>query len=328
MPDAAPALPGGPTDLAPRVRRYEPADERLWDDLVARAKNGVFLFRRRYMDYHADRFADHSLLFFEGDKLVGLLPANRRDDALVSHGGLTFGGLVIDDRLRVGAVQKIFDALVEHLYAEGLCRLVYKPVPHIYHTAPAEEDLYALFRLGARLVRRQVSATVRTAERVGYAKGRKWSTKRALASGLEVGPSLDFRGFMALEEAHLREKYGARPTHTADEMELLAGRFPENIKLFTATKGGELLGGVVVYHNRRVAHTQYIGATANGLALGAVDAIIHHLLNDVFKDVTYFDFGTSTADDGSSLNTGLIENKESYGARAVCYDAYELILAG
>ena len=62
--------------------------------------------------------------------------------------------------------------------------------------------------------------------------------------------------FMAVEDAHLREKYGVRPTHTAAEMELLAGRFPDNIKLFAAHLGTDMVGGVVVYESRRVAHAQ------------------------------------------------------------------------
>ena len=40
-------------------------------------KNATFLFRRDYMDYHRDRFADHSLMIFRGEKLAALLPANR-----------------------------------------------------------------------------------------------------------------------------------------------------------------------------------------------------------------------------------------------------------
>jgi Acetyltransferase (GNAT) domain len=313
-----------PKDAAFRVRRYESDDKPAWDRFVKGAKNGVFLFHRDYMDYHADRFADHSLLFYEGEALVGLLPANVREDALVSHGGLTFGGVLTDDRMRAGGMLRIFEGMKAYCRGQSLSRIIYKATPHIYHSVPAEEDLYALHREGGRLHRREVAAVIRMADRVSYAKGRKWSTKRGLAQGLVVEPSLDFRAFIALEEELLHKKYGSRPTHTAAEMELLAGRFPENIKLYTASKDGTLLGGVVIYHSRRVAHTQYIGANDVGLALGAIDCIIHHLLNEVYADVAYFDFGTCTGKDGVSLNSGLMENKESYGARAVVYDIYEL----
>ena len=45
-----------------------------------------------------------------------------------------------------------------------------------------------------------------------------------------------------------------------------------------------------------------------------------------YKHVKYFDFGVSTEDEGRYLNKGLICNKETYGARAVVYDFYELLL--
>ena len=35
------------------IRRYTPADKRIWDLYVAKSKNATFLFRRDYMDYHS-----------------------------------------------------------------------------------------------------------------------------------------------------------------------------------------------------------------------------------------------------------------------------------
>jgi hypothetical protein len=311
-----------------RVSPYEPGWSGRWDDFVGRAKNGVFLFRRAYMDYHADRFADHSLLFFQEDELVAVLPASARDGVLTSHGGLTFGGVVCGDRMRTATMLEVFDALGDHLRGRGVRRVVYKAVPHIYHRVPAEEDLYALFRAGARLVRRDVSSAVPMGARVEPTKGRKWALRRSREQGLEVGRSHDFRTFMAIEEANLRARHNVKPTHTAAEMELLAGRFPDNIRLYAACRGGAMLGGVVVYGGGQVAHAQYIAATEEGRRLGAVDAVMDVLLNDVYAAVPYFDFGISTEDGGRRLNAGLCDYKESYGARAVAYDFYEFDPAG
>jgi hypothetical protein len=309
-----------------RVVRYAPEHRRDWDGFLDRSRNGVFLFRRDYMEYHADRFADHSLLFADEGRLLGLLPASERDGTLTSHGGLTFGGVLSDGKMRTPLMLELFGRLTEYLREQNIGRLVYKAVPHIYHRVPTEEDLYALYRHGGRLVRRDVSSTIWMREREPLSKGRKWSVKRARANGLTVGRSHDFAAFMAIEEAHLLEKYGVRPTHTAAEMELLAGRFPDHIKLFAAHRGAEMLGGVVVYESRRVAHAQYIAATATGRELGALDLILDVLLNETYVDKPYFDFGISTEDGGRTLNVGLVENKESYGARAVAYDFYELDL--
>lgn len=311
-----------------RVETYNPEKRHQWDDFVARSKNGVFLFQRGYLEYHADRFQDHSLLFYVEDKLVALLPANRREQSLHTHGGLTFGGFITDPRLRTPLALELLEALIDHARSQQISRLHYKAIPHVYHRIPAEEDLYALFRHDARLVRRDVSSAIRMVDRPALSKGRKWSAKRARSHGLSVRSSSEFGQFMAIEAEHLQSKYGVQPTHTAAEMEMLAGRFPENIKLFAAYLGTDMLGGVLVYESTQVAHAQYIAATERGKELSVLDAVLETLLEEVYPQKAYFDFGISTERQGRFLNVGLIDNKESYGARAVVYDHYELELGG
>jgi hypothetical protein len=310
-----------------RVERYQPEQRSRWNEFIARSKNGVFLFHRDYMEYHADRFVDHSLVFLDDDKPVALLPANRRDDALVSHGGLTYGGFVTDERMRATTMLRLFDALGEHCNTEGLKKVVYKSVPHIYHRVPAEEDLYALFAKNAKLFRRDISSSVFLAERPPVTKGRKCSIKKARSAGLRVVRSDEIERFMSIEEENLQKRYNTKPTHSGAELRLLVQRFPDNIKLYAAYRGEEMLGGVVVYETARVAHSQYIATTDAGRELSAHDLVMDELLNQVYTSKAYFDFGISTEQQGRYLNAGLIENKESYGARAVTYDHYELEVA-
>jgi len=310
-----------------RLERFRPELKQQWDDFVGRAKNSLFLFLRDYMDYHADRFADHSLLAYQGDRLMALLPANERDGVLVSHGGLTFGGFITDGRMRTATMLELFNRLGDYARTAGVGRLTYKAIPHIYHRHPAEEDLYALTRHGAKLVRRDVSSTIALAERLALTKGRKCGISRAKACDLAVRRSDDFEAFMELERVRLWDRYHVVPTHSAAEMRLLADRFPANIKLFGAYKEQELLGGVLIYESARVAHAQYIAATDQGRDCAALDALVDQLLNSVYAEKAFFDFGISTEDGGRHLNLGLIDNKESFGARAITYDFYELEFA-
>lgn len=306
------------------VVQYEEQYKRPWDDFIVQAKNGVFLFQRDYMEYHADRFRDHSLLFFADEKLLGVLPANLTKEGLVSHGGLTFGGVVTNTRMRAGTMLEIFAALCAHLSAQSIDRLLYKPVPSIYHEVPAEEDLYALFRQNAQLVRRDLSTTVRQSARPGLTKGRKWSLKQGRSHALEVRQSADYNTFMEIETEVLQTKHGKLPVHSAAEIVLLAGRFPENIKLFAAFKDGVMLAGVIIYESRNVAHAQYIATSDQGKQLAALDVILDFLISEYYATKRYFDFGISTEADGRYLNAGLSEHKESFGGRAVVYDTYEL----
>ena len=61
------------------ISRYTQYKQTEWDDFVKVSKNGTFLFLRAYMDYHSDRFLDHSLMFYnEKNKLIAVLPANSK----------------------------------------------------------------------------------------------------------------------------------------------------------------------------------------------------------------------------------------------------------
>jgi len=309
------------------IQPYAGALQGGWDSFVKGSKNGLFLFERGYMDYHADRFKDQSLLIRRGGRIVAVLPANRVGDTLQSHGGLTFGGLVVDRSMTTPLMMEIFDALGAHLAEAGVTTLLYKRSPHVFHSVPAEEDLYALFRHGATLVRRDLSSTIDTRERIPPDKDRRYSISKGKASAVKVAPSSDYRAFMRIEADLLREKYAKEPTHSADEMALLAGRFPENIKLFAADLDGAMVGGVIIYESANVAHTQYIGSTKEGRKLNAVDLLLHHLIENEYQHKRYFDFGISTEKAGRYLNTGLVDFKESFGATAVAYDTFELKLA-
>jgi len=264
------------------------------------------------------------MFFNNQEKLVALLPATARGETLSSHAGLTFGGIVSDAEMKMPLMLEVFEAMTALLRAEGFKRLIYKAVPHIYHLIPAEEDLYALYRHNATLVRRDVSSTIDLKEKLSFSKGRQYEIRQAQKHGLEVKQSEDFRSFMAIEAHVLGTKYDLKPVHTDQEMQLLAERFPRNIKLFSAYSNQEMLAGVVIYESRNVAHAQYIAANDEGKKCGALDLILGYLINDYYSGKKYFDFGISTEADGRELNLGLIENKESFGARAVVHDFYEL----
>ena len=130
---------------------------------------------------------------------------------------------------------------------------------------------------------------------------------------------------MTIVEDNLRRKYSVNPTHTAEEIQLLASRFPENIKLFSACtyKNNNVVAGVIVYESKNVAHMQYIAASDEGKKLYSTDFIFNFLINEYYRNKKYFDFGISTEKEGRFLNIGLITFKEEFGARGVVYDTYE-----
>lgn len=314
------------SDSKIEIRRYEPGLKKTWDDFVESSKNGTFLFNRDYMDYHSHRFKDFSLIVYFKNKPYCLLPACIKEDTLFSHAGLTYGGLVMNSSCVSEVILKVFYEIQRFLTDCHIQKVIYKPVPYIYHSLPAQEDLYALFRLEARLIGRNVSCTYDRLMPIPPSRLRRRSLVKAHDFGVKIEESNDLDTFWQIMETNLSQKYGASPVHSLEEMKLLKRRFPDNIKFFSASIGQRMVAGGIFYVSSEVIHAQYIHANDEGKAMGANDALVNHIINNEFTDKRYFDFGTSNEDMGKVLNESLIHQKESFGGRAVCYDIYEINL--
>jgi len=308
------------------IEKYSNEQYSQWNLFVQNAKNAHFFFNRDYMGYHADRFEDHSLMIYnKKNKLIALLPANVKDDIVYSHQGLTFGGLLLGNTIRTDMVLDIFSSIKKYFREQGISKLIYKCIPYIYHAMPAEEDRYALFVNDAKLIRRDVSATINLSVPVRYSKGRKWTINKAKKENLVCAESQDFMAYWTLLEATMLQQHGKKPVHTYQEIAFLAEKFPKNIRLFTVTDESEqLLAGALLYKNNQVVHTQYLANSEKGRDLGALDFVLDYLIKNIYQDKKYFDFGISNEDAGRYLNTGLMAQKEGFGARAVVHDFYEI----
>lgn len=306
------------------IRRYRREDKEQWNSFVSKARNATFLFDRNYMDYHADRFDDNSFMFYHKGKLKAVLPANVAGDTLYSHQGLTYGGLLLDKKATVEDVLECFDSLNSWLRENGISKVVYKALPWIYQQYPSEEALYALtWKCKAQLISRDISSSIVIDNKLKFAESRKSGIRKALSLNIEVGESNDVDGFWHVLEDNLGNRYNAKPVHTANEMKLLMSRFPNNIKLYVAKMNGEIVGGTLIYVTPQVVHTQYISASVEGKKHGALDLLFDYIINNVYANCRYFDFGKSTEQGGAYLNEPLIFQKEGFGGRGVCYDWYQ-----
>jgi len=308
------------------IRRYTPADKPAWDRYVAKARNSTFLFYRNYMDYHADRFTDHSLMFYIEGHLHSILPANIVGNTLYSHQGLTYGGLVMDVNVTAADVIQLFREMNEWLHEAGITRVVYKPVPWVYHQHASEEDLYPLFWIcNAKVISRDVGTVIFMQQHLRWRKDRRRRLRHAHELGVKVVREDNFRAFWPVLENNLVDRHGVRPVHTVEEIELLHSRFPKHIIQYNAYFEGEVVAGLTFYLSPQVLHGQYCSSTPVGKKVGAVDAIYERAMYEDFPDYQYLDFGRSTEGDGSILNDGLVAQKEGFGGRAICYDTYEWV---
>ena len=310
------------------IIRYDATMAAQWNEMARQCRNSTFQHQRGYMDYHSDRFTDCSLIAFHKGKPRALLPANVDGDTLWSHRGLTFGGWLVPlKHFDVTVMIEVMDATVDWMKDNGLKRLVYKAVPHIYHRYPCEEDLYALFRHHASLIETNVSTTIDLSCPLPLDRGNKSGANAARKAGITVGPSEDWLQYWHLLSSLLDERYDTRPVHTLDEILLLQSRFPDDIRLYTATLDGELLAGVVMYLSAPVAHCQYIGASPRGKDSKALTLLFDYLIQESTRlGYRYFDFGISNEDHGRYLNEGLVRQKSRLGGRGIVYNTFEITL--
>ena len=325
---------------------YSITRKETWDAFVEMSKNGTFLLKRGFMDYHSDRFFDCSLLVYAGispdgdfkekslttKDLVAVFPANwdKEQRTVYSHQGLTYGGLIVLPEVTQKEVLDIMQAILQY-YRDMMQaqRLVYKPIPYIYSSIPSGEDLYALFRAGAKLSRRLVSTCVSMQNPMKMRSSRVQQARKAVDHGFYIdrmteGDNETLREYWTLLEDVLMTHHNARPTHTLQEMQLLMSQFPKNIKLYIVRHEKSIVAGIIIFECRRVAHVQYMASGDEGRTYGALDLLLRHLINERYKQFDYVDFGTSNEDGGRVLNEGLIFQKEGFGGRAVCYDTYEV----
>lgn len=313
------------------ITRYTPSHIEEWDSFIDSSRNATFLLRRGYMDYHSDRFADHSMMVRKGGRLTALLPACETVDEagriVTSHAGLTYGGWVLPPRhVDAADVLRFFRILTEALAAEGVTRLDYKPIPYIYHRMPSQDDLYALFRLGATLSERNISCAIDLSANPGFNTLQKRNLKRSMALPAEIVETKDVAEFHSMLSGCLMDRHDTLPVHTAQELQMLRDRFPRNIRIFMAVSGGEPMAGVCVFDTGVTAHAQYICSTPRGRREGMLTRLFNSL-TATFGHCRYFDFGISNEEHGLLLNEGLYRQKSSLGGSGVAYDRYTLPIA-
>lgn len=307
-----------------RIEEYKTKFKESWNEFVRSSKNGYFMFEREFMEYHSDRFVDNSLMFFDDDDLIALMPANIKDDVLYSHQGLSFGGIVSDSKMKTVKMLEIFVELKNYCKAQGIKKIIYKAIPYIYHQIPADEDSFGLYKNNAKLVKCEVSSTIYLDNKLKLSKGKKCGISKAKKANLEIRETKDFESFLEIEKKALK-KHNAKPVHTYKEMLFLQSLFPENIKLYGVyNPDNNLIAGTILFKTENLVHTQYIAANQEGFENGAIDYLINHLIYDKYSSLKYFDFGISTEDGGNYLNEGLVLQKEMFGARTVLFKTYEL----
>ncbi len=308
-----------------KVLQYKPSHKNEWNAFALDSNQQTFLFLRDFMDYHSDRFQDFSLMIYNDDELMALLPANKIDNEIYSHQGLTYGGLIYKSTLQSQEFIGILKTVLEYLSENGIKSLLIKELPFVFLDNQTNNPLaYLCFKLNAQLQRMDIHSVLELKFK-SYNRSRKNGYKRGLKNNLTVIETDDFESFWnEILIPNLDDRYNVRPVHSLEEIQLLKSRFPNKIRQFNVYLKDKIVAGTTIFETKHVAHSQYISGNADKNALGSLDFLHHYLLEEVFADKSYFNFGISNENDGQNINEGLQYWKEGYGAHSITQGFYKI----
>ena len=307
------------------VRLYQKNDFDLWNSFVEQAKNATFLFHRNFMDYHSSRFNDFSLLVFEGNKLVAIVPANRVDANVFSHQGLTYGGLVLNQQAKMISILSIFRSILVFLQSCQVEKFIIKTIPTFYCNSFCDELHYVLFLTQSVRLESNICSVLNLKDSLNFSKKRLNEIKKGVQNNLIIVEEVDFELFWnEILIPNLEQKHQSKPVHSLAEIRQLKSFFPNQIRQFNVYKNQILQGGTTVFVLKNGVHSQYISANDTKNQTGCLDFLHHYLITDKFKNLDFFDFGTSNEHNGTKINEGLLYWKQSFGAQIVTQDFYEV----
>ncbi len=275
------------------------------------------------MDYHSDRFEDFSLMVYKGEKLYAVLPANINETTVFSHQGLTYGSFVLQDSAKLIYSFEAFKRVLEFLYSEGITQLDMRIIPTFYNRLPSDELEYFLFKIDAKLIKRDVIMVIDYNHKLRFQKNRREGINKAVRNGLSIKIDRNFDAFWnEILIPNLSKKHNTKPVHTLDEIKLLASRFPNNIVQINVYKEKKIVAGTTVFLTKTTVHPQYVSGNDDKNSFGSIDLLYDFIIKEFKEGKRYFSFNTSSEDNGKLLNKGLIFWKEGCGARTHIFNNY------
>ena len=296
------------------VRRYTLEDYSIWNAFISTAKNATFLFHRDFMEYHADRFQDFSLLVFEGEKLVSVIPANREGDTVFSHQGLTYGGFVFYDDLVTFEIDLIIAEVILYLKENQIKEFSIKEIVSIYLNERKMETQQSLVKNGAELVEAKMNLAIDFNSNFKVSKSKLKHYNRIKSIGLSIRNEENLTDFWnKVLCPRLEQKFNVKPVHSLKEIIGLKNKFPENIYQYSVYKDEEILAGITVFKTNTVIKSQYGATTEKGEKYRALDYLYITLIDKYKSQLDFFDMGTVNDNSELGYNFGLLNQKKELG---------------
>ncbi len=318
-----------------KIEKFTPDFEKDWDKYIREADNGTLFHTRKFLSYHPKgRFIDHSLILKSANKVKALFPAIEmeldKDKTLISHRGSSFGGFVYHD-LGMKEAFSITESLKEYARQNDFSRIIITTPPLVYMARYSNYFDFAFLQNGFRYMKREISSVVQLSGKEEnvfdlFRAEARTATRKSIKSGVEVQISDDYEAYYEILKHNLRMRHDVAPTHSLDELIKLKNMFPEKIQLWGAYLDKKMIAGVVNFIcNENVVLAFYISDDKTYQAYRPVNQLFYHIFKwSLRENFHFYDFGIFTVN--MEPNWGLGKFKESFGARGLFRDTFEILL--
>lgn len=229
--------------------------------------NGTVFHTQQFLTYHNEgKFHFHHLLFYEGKRLVAVLPGGFRENGKIfdSPLGSSYGSFVTED-ISADTALAIVEAFEDYIRKKGVDEVYLTSAPVIYQPILTQNLDFALLYRGFAFQRHYISHAIELRNGIlpfdrFKPKARNY-IRRTIRDHSEVfveeiPKSEMLRG---LEEYYPillenKAKFGVKPTHSLEDLLKLHELLPDLMKLFLVRVNGEAVAGSLLFiANPRVA---------------------------------------------------------------------------
>lgn len=269
------------------------------------------MFQRDFMEYHQDRFQDHSILGYYKDELAVIIPAHRVERKIISHGGLSYGGIYFREDLKFLHQKEALVELENYLRSNNIETIDIKLDPYAelsQRNNVASENwlLQNPHESSVQVNQLLIKNSLKLNER------KRRNINKAQKLNVQLEKSNDYKCYWnSLLVPTLTERHAATPVHTVEEISKLADLFKSNISLWLAkSTDGQIIAGAVTFNHGSVLHFQYFASSKQGRDSGALDFLVVKICE--FETSPYISLGTST--EKSAINENLFQWKTEFGS--------------
>jgi hypothetical protein len=305
--------------LSIKVTKFIHENTTIWDKFINSSNNGTLFHYREFLNYHENvEFEDHSLLFYNGNKLVAVLPAVIKDNIFSSHPGISFGGVIHKEHLSFANAQSIINALIE--YAKQIsCKQVQLTLPPAcYNKINSDYIEFCLLQLDFQYKHIELSNILKLDADFNmvyekYKPSARQAVRKAEKSNVVINESTNLNDFYTLLSNNLSLRHNVSPTHTLSELKKLITLFPNQINLFTANLDDEVIAGVINFIcNQNTILAFYISHNNNFQHMRPLNMLFTQMFKwAIDNKYKYYDFGLFTV--LGEPNLSLARFKESFG---------------